>query len=306
MAVATEGLLVGNGRNRQASAEDLPRAATNHMTDYMIDEIVFEDQQWLHLRLTDRLCATLDSMNVFLGTAEIAKANINRTIRIPKNIEFEEYTSFGGDLLYEAGAFTYAENAVVTAKAGRYCSIAHGLQTFGERHPFERITSSSITYCFTDRYYKPQFRRAHRVLMQGRHKPEPPANAFRPVPVIQHDVWIGQHVQLARDITLGTGSVIAAGSIVTKNVAPYMIIGGNPARVIRPRFDSDVARQLLETRWWDYHPDIVWRFGYNNPVSFCDQFRRARDTGEIQPYPFRRYNWKDLLDRCSLDSHGAG
>lgn len=74
---------------------------------------------------------------------------------------------------------------------------------------------------------------------------------------IGNDVWIGQGAVIMTGVTIGDGAVIAAGSIVTKDVEPYTIVGGNPARVIRRRFDIKTIAKLLELQWWNYGPDIM-------------------------------------------------
>lgn len=89
--------------------------------------------------------------------------------------------------------------------------------------------------------------------------PEVPAfagakNAFRPAgdTVIGNDVWIGSEAIIMPGVTIGDGAVIGTRALVTRNVEPYAIVGGNPAKVIRKRFDdADIAR-LSEIRWWDW------------------------------------------------------
>ena len=89
--------------------------------------------------------------------------------------------------------------------------------------------------------------------------PEAPAfagakNAFRPAgdTVIGNDVWIGSEAIIMPGVTIGDGAVIGTRALVTRNVEPYAIVGGNPAKVIRKRFDdADIAR-LSEIRWWDW------------------------------------------------------
>ncbi len=71
---------------------------------------------------------------------------------------------------------------------------------------------------------------------------------------IGSDVWIGSNVIVMSGVTIGDGAVVATGSVVTADVPPFTIVGGNPARPIRKRFDDDVIEKLLELRWWDW-PD---------------------------------------------------
>ncbi|MCW2381718.1 MULTISPECIES: type B chloramphenicol O-acetyltransferase [unclassified Sphingobium] len=86
-------------------------------------------------------------------------------------------------------------------------------------------------------------------------------NGYRPAgdTVIGHDVWIGSEAVILPGITIGHGAIIGTRSVVTKDVAPYAIVGGNPAKLIRQRFaDAEVAR-LLELCWWDWSDDDLQR-----------------------------------------------
>lgn len=68
--------------------------------------------------------------------------------------------------------------------------------------------------------------------------------------VIGHDVWIGRDVTILSSVNIGNGAVIAAGAVVTKDVPPYAIVGGVPAKVIRYRFDEETIEKLLALEWW--------------------------------------------------------
>jgi acetyltransferase-like isoleucine patch superfamily enzyme len=69
--------------------------------------------------------------------------------------------------------------------------------------------------------------------------------------VIGHDVWLGSGCMILSGVTIGHGAVVAARAVVTRDVAPYTIVGGNPAQMIRARFESAIVERLLATRWWD-------------------------------------------------------
>ncbi len=69
--------------------------------------------------------------------------------------------------------------------------------------------------------------------------------------VIGHDVWLGSGCMILSGVTVGHGAVVAARAVVTKDVAPYAIVGGNPAQLIRMRFEADTVARLLATQWWD-------------------------------------------------------
>ena len=70
--------------------------------------------------------------------------------------------------------------------------------------------------------------------------------------VIGNDVWIGMNATILSGVTIGDGAVVAAHAVVTKDVPPYAIVAGNPARVVKMRFSDDVIKYLLELKWWDW------------------------------------------------------
>lgn len=75
--------------------------------------------------------------------------------------------------------------------------------------------------------------------------------------VIGNDVWVGAYVTIMSGITIGDGAVIAANSHVVKNVEPYSVVGGNPARLIRYRFSHDQIDNLMKIRWWDWSTEKI-------------------------------------------------
>lgn len=104
--------------------------------------------------------------------------------------------------------------------------------------------------------------------------------------VIGNDVWIGNRAVILRGVTIGDGAVVGAGAVVTKDVEPYTIVGGVPARPIRRRFSDRVIEKLEEVRWWDYGPDIMDGIDLNCPeeaVKYLEERAHsgfARYTGE--------------------------
>ena len=78
--------------------------------------------------------------------------------------------------------------------------------------------------------------------------------------VIGNDVWIGRNSVIMPGVHIGDGAIIAAYSVVTKNVAPYTIVGGNPATVLKKRFDEELITLLLELQWWNFSPEELVDF----------------------------------------------
>jgi len=117
---------------------------------------------------------------------------------------------------------------------GKFVQIARGSYfiTSSANHPMDGFT----TYPF--RIFKPE------------------TFGYKDLPVkdtvVGHDVWIGQNSAVMPGVHIGSGAIIAAASVVTREVPPYAVVGGNPARIIRMRYSGEVIAQLLQLAWWDW------------------------------------------------------
>jgi virginiamycin A acetyltransferase len=126
---------------------------------------------------------------------------------------------------------------------GKFCMIASGV-TFimnGANH----LTDAVSTYPFAI------FGNGWEGAMEGKTYPTK-GNL-----VIGNDVWIGYNSTLMAGITIGDGAIIATNATVTKDVAPYSIVGGNPAREIRKRFSDEQIEKLLHLQWWNWPPEKI-------------------------------------------------
>ncbi len=126
---------------------------------------------------------------------------------------------------------------------GRFCSIADGVEIFlGGNHPTDFVTTYPFS-AFPDLW------------------PEAPRGAQHSVSrgdvVIGSDVWIGAGATILSGVTIGDGAVVAARAVVTRDVPPYGIAAGNPARLVRMRFPEPTVAALVDTRWWDLPDDAV-------------------------------------------------
>ncbi len=189
---------------------------------------------------------------------------------------------FVGNTVSELGGFSYTRSPLVHGmRIGNYCSIANGVQQMGVNHPYTRFSSSSFTY---DRQY--QIFAACKPDLKNRFEPKKNKLIGTPPAQIHHDVWIGGSVILANGISIGTGAIIGAGALVTKDVAPYEIVGGNPAKLIRKRFPDEVCARLLEMEWYLYQFPHFSNVDVEQDIDIqLDQLERIIAAGDAPKIP---------------------
>ncbi len=149
------------------------------------------------------------------------------------------------------GRHTYGDNNIRTfswgegskLEIGSFCSIAAEVKIFlGGNHRVDWVT----TYPFGHRLEK--------IFNKFNGEGHPHSNGDV---IIGNDVWIGSNVTIMSGIKIGDGAVIANNSHVVKNIDPYTIVGGNPAKVIKQRFTKDEIDRLLKIKWWECDDNII-------------------------------------------------
>lgn len=146
-------------------------------------------------------------------------------------------------------------SAVYDSEIGNFCSIARECYIGGASHPIDRVSSSCCFYmkdnfngvCYNEADYD-----------------------WHTSTTIGHDVWLGIRTIVLGGVNIGTGAVIGGGSVVTKDVGPYEIWAGNPARFIRKRFDDETIEYLLKSEWWNWSDEKLKAHGhlFENPQKF--------------------------------------
>jgi GT2 family glycosyltransferase/acetyltransferase-like isoleucine patch superfamily enzyme/2-polyprenyl-3-methyl-5-hydroxy-6-metoxy-1,4-benzoquinol methylase/predicted Zn-dependent protease len=192
-----------------------------------------------------------------------------------RNVMADDIARYG----FEIGEFTYGTPVIrwwgenVKLKIGRYCSIAANVKIYlGGNHRYNCVT----TYPFASPPMNKDWPNANQRGL-------PTLPATKGDVVIGHDVWIGDDVVILSGITIGNGAVIAARTVVTKDVPPYAIVGGNPFKIISYRFSQEEIAMLLEMQWWDWSPAIVNYFVpylcAENVTDFYNTYKKAVSEG---------------------------
>lgn len=159
--------------------------------------------------------------------------------RYTKDLVSKKYKKDIGDFTYgNVKIISFGEGAKL--KIGKFCSIAPGLKIFlGGEHRTDWIT----TYPFPAMEFRSIWPEAQKI----KGYPKTKGNV-----IIGNDVWIGRDVTILSGVTIGDGAVIGANSLVAKDIEPYSIVGGNPAKLIKKRFDNKTINKLLKISWWDW------------------------------------------------------
>jgi phosphonate metabolism protein (transferase hexapeptide repeat family) len=172
----------------------------------------------------------------------------------------------------ELGDYSYlGSNCMVAdAQIGRFCAIAAQARIGAPNHPIDRPSQHRFTYC--PEYYSETAERDRAFFAERRGDQV----------VIGNDVWIGHSVIVLPGVVVGDGAVLAAGAVVTRDVSPYTVVGGVPARQMRERFSREIAAQLARIAWWNWpFETIIARlpdFQSADIESFCARWTPGSDA----------------------------
>lgn len=176
------------------------------------------------------------------------RVKLSDNVIFNKNTQFEGYNAIGYHtyiLDSYIGRYTYiSSNSKLNNTAiGRFCSIGHNIKTVNAIHPTKDFVSTHPVFYSTKKQVGVSFVKENifdeHTSINGR------------IIIIGNDVWIGNDVTLLGGITIGDGAVVGTGAVVTKDVPPYAIVGGVPAKVIRFRFNEEQIAKLEHIKWWN-------------------------------------------------------
>lgn len=189
-------------------------------------------------------------LKIVLNPPALINCRIDKTARVCSRSELSNVS---------IGKYSYVGNQcfIVNTDIGKFCSIADKCCMGANEHPLEYISTSPV-FCGIKNIMKKNFS-SH---------PLPAAKKI----VIGNDVWIGAGVYIKGGVTISDGAVIGMGSVVTKDVGPYEIWAGNPARPIRKRFSDEQIEELKKVCWWNWEDDTIEKAAvdFNSVKEFLD------------------------------------
>lgn len=205
-------------------------------------------------------------------------------LKIEEGVVAEQYSTMPWKGFASVGAFSYSTSHFGgNIKIGRFCSIASNVTVMGGNHPLNRFTTHMVTYNGNfDAFARDELHAEWHLK---------PFTTISPQPVIGHDVWIGSNAVLKCGITVGDGAVIAASAVVTKDVPPYAIVAGVPAKIIKYRFSPEMIEEFLAVKWWDYrYTDLPDNNRCDDIHFFLQEMRAGIASGRLSPVEYKTFN----------------
>lgn len=202
------------------------------------------------MEITQEVRPILDSYDIKVKWEKFSIGRLHKEAVLEESIHIMNQCS----AIY-FGAFSYGNftcGCPITVK--RFCSIAEGVRFGLGQHSIHSITTSEALYSKT--HFKSKEIERFQDNDMSRALRRQTANYLTPI-TIGNDVWIGQGVTIMNGVAIGDGAVIATKAVVTKDVPPYAIVGGVPAKVIKYRFDEKTIERLVKLQWWNYGLPIL-------------------------------------------------
>ncbi|MFN4129373.1 MAG: CatB-related O-acetyltransferase [Paracoccaceae bacterium] len=191
----------------------------------------------------------------------------NALMRPGRRLEAQVFSSSSLEHVHALGAFSIIRTGgmIGSVRIGRFTAIGANLVCAPPEHPVDTMGMSSVFLKSYDwAQGGPGF---FSVPPSGRNLTSKMIN-------IGSDVWIGRDVYIRGGVTIGHGALVAARSVVTRDVLPYEVVGGSPAKKIRNRFPENLSADLFAARWWDLDPAWMKEIDQNN-IEECAEFLRS-------------------------------
>jgi virginiamycin A acetyltransferase len=197
-----------------------------------------------------------------LAENSVCLGKIEHPVRLQPRAELHNGASLGAFGFLNVGTIVYGG-----VRIGRYLSCGRGAEIGVVAHPLDYLSSHGFTLNTA------WFPAVPGYGVRGADSPPPAAN--QPT-LIGHDVWIGAQAVIVAGVSIGTGAVVAANATVTRDVEPYEIVGGVPAKRIRFRFPKSICDRLLASQWWELPFEAIARLPAHDIEASLDQIAEIR------------------------------
>lgn len=164
------------------------------------------------------------------------------------------------------GRYSFMRGGSLSAQIGSFCSIATDVHIGDGEHPTNWLSSHPF------QYGKSSFETWSEL--DGFSVCKLPLSVSKLAPVIGNDVWIGAGATILRGVNIGDGAIIAAGAVVTKDVEPYSIVGGVPAKHIKYRFTEHIIERLVQLQWWNMAISDLDGTDFSNVEAAVDRLEK--------------------------------
>ena len=189
------------------------------------------------------------------------------------------------DVIYKGchvGRYTYGYKGLLqcypfAVEIGRFCSINDTARIWNN-HPVDYVTTHPLLdhrmfYSFDKQEKREEYCQKYGKYFNNVNFENSALRKNTPIR-IGNDVWIGANVMILPGVAIGDGAILAAGAVVTKDVKPYTVVGGVPAKTIKKRFDDEMIETFLKIKWWEWTVDKIEENIelFYQPEVFCEKF----------------------------------
>ncbi|MDD3304287.1 MAG: DapH/DapD/GlmU-related protein [Clostridia bacterium] len=188
---------------------------------------------------------------------------VSKDVVLGKNVIIGKKVKIGNNVVIGENSYINYETIIDSnSKIGKFCSIAPQVYIGPGNHPLSYVSTHPFLY---DTNWSEKLKcnvQKHEEISKDT--------------MIGNDVWIGTRAIILAGVNVSDGSIVAAGAVVTKDIPPYSIVAGIPAKVIGYRFEEEIIDKIKEIKWWDW-PEEKLRKNYNNFFKIDDMLNNKED-----------------------------
>ena len=217
------------------------------------------------------------------GSVEVPRKTV---IEAPAGLKWTEY-----EHSLSLGAFSYQVSGYcLGARIGRYCSFGEQVQIGRQNHPLTWASTSPAFYVHDGLFgLEKGFEGAEEYHRYRFKNDEPPTRVK--LTTIGNDVWIGHGAYIVAGVSIGNGAIVAAHSVVSKDVPPYAVVAGNPAVIKKYRLPPELISPMLRSRWWRFAPWQLSHLSMTKPSQFVTAVLQMKDVPEFKPSVIDLTEW---------------